>query len=89
QRLAPIIRTGGDGSYAALWLDDEGKQRFVHMGSGSGSTWMGVICEGAVDMLRLMAIGYDELCWPEHFDITPVEAYDGEEYGHGPYLAPL
>ncbi len=36
-RLAPLLRTGGDGSYAALWKDDAGRQRFVHLGSGSGS----------------------------------------------------
>jgi hypothetical protein len=75
ERLAPIIRTGGDGSYAALWLDNDGRQRFVHLGSGSGSTWLGVICDSPVDMLRLMAIGYDELCWTEHFHVPAEQAY--------------
>ena len=74
-RLAPIIRTGGDGSYAALWLDDSRQQRIVHMGSGSGSTMMGVLCTRPVDMLRLMAIGYGELCWPDQFNQTPEVVY--------------
>src|SRR5262245_41669466 len=39
-RLAPFIRTGGDGSWAAIWLDDQGRQQFVHLGSGSGSTML-------------------------------------------------
>lgn len=73
ERVAPFIRTGGDGSYAALWLDDDGLQRFVHMGSGSGSVMMCVLANTPVDMLRLMAIGYDELCWPENFGMTPAE----------------
>lgn len=83
-RLAPLIRTGGDGSWAALWLDHDGRQRFVHLGSGSGSTMMCVLCDSPVDMLRLMAIGYDELCWPEHFALTPQQALlenpDAEPY---------
>jgi hypothetical protein len=73
-RLAPIIRTGGDGSYAALWLDDDDRQRIVHMGSGSGSVMMSVLCDKPIDMLRLMAIGYDELCWSEQYDMTPEQA---------------
>lgn len=80
-RLAPFIRTGGDGSSAALWLDDDGPQRFVHMGSGSGSVMMCVIADSAVDMLRLLAIGYDEICWPDDFGLTAAEVLerDGTE----------
>jgi hypothetical protein len=86
-RLAPIVRTGGDGSHASLWIDDEGKQRFVHLGSGSGSTMLCVLTDSPVDMLRLIAIGYDELCWPENFTATPEEArgFDDDE----DYVAPL
>jgi hypothetical protein len=76
ERLAPIIRTGGDGSYAALWLDESGRQRFVHLGSGSGSTMLGVLCDSAIDMLRLMAIGYEELCWQNDYSSTPQEVLD-------------
>lgn len=74
-RLAPIIRTGGDGSYAALWRADDGTLPIVHMGSGSGSIMMQTLVENPVDMLRLMAIGYSELCWPENFAITPAEEH--------------
>ena len=70
-RLAEFCRTGGDGSHAALWRDDEGRLRVVHLGSGSGSTWMGVISDSIVDFLRFLAIGYDEACWPEQFNQTP------------------
>ena len=71
ERLAPFIRTGGDGSYAALWLDPDENPWFVHLGSGSGSTWAGVITRDPVEMLRFLAIGYGEPCWPDRFDDTP------------------
>ena len=77
-RLAPFIRTGGDGSVAALWRDDDGKQRIVHMGSGSGSTMLCVLVDDAVDFLRLLAIGYDELCWPKDFSKTPESVYQSQ-----------
>lgn len=74
-RLAPIIPTGGDGSYAALWRRDDGGLSIVHMGSGSGSTMTCVLADDPVDMLRLMAIGYSELCWPETLAITPEQEH--------------
>ncbi len=75
ERLAPIIPTGGEGSYAALWRRDDGGLSIVHMGSGSGSVLMATLTDNPVDMLRLMAIGYGELCWPEYFGITPEEEH--------------
>lgn len=74
-RLAPIIPTGGEGSYAALWRRDDGGTNIVHMGSGSGSTMTCVLATDPVDMLRLMAIGYSELCWPETLAITPEQEH--------------
>jgi hypothetical protein len=70
-RLANLVRTGGDGSYACLWRDDAGGTRFVHLGSGSGSTMLCTLTTDPVDFLRLLAIGYVELCWPEHFPFAP------------------
>ncbi len=70
-RLAIFLSTGGDGSCAGLWRDDAGVQRVVHLGSGSGSVMFCVLTENAGDLLRLLAIGYDELCWPGQFDRTP------------------
>ena len=78
ERLFIFCRTCDDGSMAALWLDDEGQTRIVHMGSGSGSTWVGLIGETPVDFLRFLAIPYPEHCWPEHFDFTPDELEIGE-----------
>jgi hypothetical protein len=80
ERLAAFCRTGGDGSYAALWLDDGGQVQIVHLGSGSGSVMMGVMVNNAVDFLRLLAIGYDELCWPQNHHRTPDEVF-AEENG--------
>lgn len=78
-RLGPIVRTGGDGSYAALWLDDAGQQQIVHMGSGSGSVMTGVMVRTPVDFLRLLAIGYEELCWPEALGEPPAAMDEDEE----------
>lgn len=74
-RLHIFCRTGGDGSAGALWRDDEGRMQIVHLGSGSGSVWMGQIGAGPLDFLRLLAIGYEEICWPEEFAYAP----DGPE----------
>jgi hypothetical protein len=41
------------------------------MGSGSGSTMVCLIGERPVDFLRLVAIGYPEICWPEQFSAPP------------------
>lgn len=71
ERLCVFATTGAEGSEAALWLDDSGAQRIVHMGSGSGSMLCCVLAESALDFLRLIAIGYDEICWDENFGHPP------------------
>ncbi|MEH3147203.1 MAG: hypothetical protein PGN34_18035 [Methylobacterium frigidaeris] len=75
-RLASLVRTGGDGSYACLWRDDAGGTRFVHLGSGSGSTMLCTLTTDPVDFLRLLAIGYVELCWPDEFPHPPAADRD-------------
>lgn len=75
--LAVIMRTGGDGSAAAIWRAEDGVQRFVHIGSGSGSTLACVLAEDPIDMLRLLAIGYGDLCWPEALQVPPAD----DEFG--------
>ena len=83
-RISVFAQTGGDGSMAAFWLDDAGKQSIVHLGSGSGSDLVCVLAKDAVDFLCLLAIGYDEICWSEAFSKPPNSegAYDG------PYIEP-
>ncbi len=85
-RLRVFARTGGDGSMAAFWLDDEGHQRIVHIGSGSGSMLACVLCENALDFLRLIAIGYDEICWDEEFGLTPTECFKKNNFTIKPNL---
>ncbi|NYH11667.1 SMI1/KNR4 family protein [Pseudomonas moraviensis] len=86
-RLSIFLRTGGDGSWAGLWLDDNGQQQFVHLGSGSGSDMLCVLTDTVQDLLRLLAIGYDELCWPDQFLLTPEEVHE-KEYGDDEYPPP-
>lgn len=74
-RLAPFCRTGGDGSVAALWRDDSNETHIVHLGSGSGSVMVGVLASNTIDFLRLLAIGYQELCWPEELTHKPMEVF--------------
>lgn len=57
-RLVPFARTGGDGSYAAFWLDDEGRPQIVHLGSEGYVCLLG---RTPLDFLRLLAIGYEEV----------------------------
>jgi hypothetical protein len=70
-RVCVFAKTGADGSMAAFWLDNDGKQRIVHLGSGSGSTLVCVLADDPIDFLRLLAIGYDEICWNEEFTKPP------------------
>jgi hypothetical protein len=70
-RLWPFAQTGGEGSMAALWLDDDRQTRIVHLGSGSGSLLTCVLADNGLDFLRLLAIGYVEICWSEEFTAHP------------------
>lgn len=79
-KLCIFARTGGDGSQAAFWLDDKGQQRIVHLGSGSGSILACILADDVVDFLRLLAIGYDAICWDENFTKTPQEACADEGF---------
>lgn len=70
-RLCVFAQSGGDGSMAAFWLADDGTQKIVHLGSGSGSTTLCVLADEPVDFLRLLAIGYDEICWGDAYSERP------------------
>jgi len=77
RRLCVFAKTGGEGSMAAFWLADDGSQKIVHLGSGSGSITVCVLADDPVDFLRLLAIGYDEICWGDAFSDLPNA---GEEF---------
>jgi hypothetical protein len=85
-RLRIFARTGADGSTAAFWIDDNGQQKIVHIGSGSGSTLACVLCDDPLDFLRLIAIGYDEICWNEEFENTPSESFKNADFVVRPNL---
>ena len=69
RRLLVFAQSGADGSECALWLDDEGHTQIVHIGSGSGSMMTCILVKNALDFLRLLAIGYDEICWDEDYPL--------------------
>ena len=71
QRLCVFAQSGAEGSECALWLSDSGQLKIVHMGSGSGSMLSCILADNFVDFLRLLAIGYDEICWDENFPYPP------------------
>lgn len=79
QRIGVIARTGADGSMAALWCDDAGRQSIVHLGSGSGSTLVGTLTSDSIAFMQLLAIGYPELCWPEDYADAPRAAPAGSQ----------
>lgn len=70
-RLLPLAETDGSGSFAALWFEPEGGSRFVLLGSEGGAPQR--LADDAVDFLRLIAIGHEEMqpwVWgePVHVD---------------------
>ncbi|MDO4881269.1 MAG: SMI1/KNR4 family protein [Capnocytophaga sp.] len=71
RRLLVFARSGADGSECALWLDGEGRTQIVHIGSGSGSMMTCILVKNGLDFLRLLAIGYDEICWDEDYPDPP------------------
>lgn len=70
-RLCVFAKSGRDGSMIAFWTADDGKQKIVHLGSGSGSVTVCILAEDPVDFLRLLAIGYDEICWGDAYSQPP------------------
>ncbi|QUJ76083.1 hypothetical protein KDD17_14320 [Sulfitobacter albidus] len=69
-RVADIAETAGDGGRAALWLDDTGKQWFVHLGHDT----LGTITDDPVVFLHFLAMGYPEPGALSRTDITPLQA---------------
>jgi len=70
-RLCIFAQSGAEGSECALWLNDNNELKVVHMGSGSGSILSCVLADNMTDFIRLLAIGYDEICWDENFSNLP------------------
>ncbi len=54
-----IFGAGSDGSLYAFWINDEGQQKIVHLGSEGGQLY--ILADNFIDFLRLLAIGYDEI----------------------------
>jgi hypothetical protein len=69
-RIAEIGETSGDGGRVAIWLDDAGKQQFVHIGHDS----LGVITDDPLVLLQFLAMGYPEAGHLPQTDITPLQA---------------
>ncbi len=59
-----------DGSMCGLWKSQNGEIKVVHIGSGSGSTLLCILADNMLDFLRLLAIGYKEICWEENFGLS-------------------
>jgi hypothetical protein len=76
--LCVFARSGAEGSLCAFWLTEENALKIVHLGSGSGSCLFCVLANNALDFLRLLAIGYDEICWDEDFPYPPNE--NGQDF---------
>ncbi|WP_298858751.1 hypothetical protein [uncultured Sulfitobacter sp.] len=70
-RLFEIAETSSDGGRIAIWLDEEGKQQYVHIGHKT----LGVITDDPVVFLQFIAMGYPEPGSLMRTDITPVAAY--------------
>lgn len=69
-RIAEIAQTSGDGGRVAIWLDDAGKQQFVHIGHDT----LGVITDDPFVLLQFLAMGYPEPGDLADTSITPLQA---------------
>lgn len=79
--LVPLCEIAGDGSCCALW-NDAGTTRFAALGS-DGDTFL--LADSAVDFLRLIAIGYDEIGFADAVTEPPYEEESVE--AHAPFRA--
>lgn len=70
-RIAEIAQTSGDGGRVAIWLRNDGKQHFVHIGHDT----IGTITDDPLILLQFLAMGYPEAGALERTDITPVQAF--------------
>lgn len=70
-RIFEFGETCGDGGRVAIWLDDSGKQQFVHISHDS----LGIISDDPLALLQFLAMGYPEPGHLPRTDITPVQAY--------------
>lgn len=57
EQLTPIAEISGDGATGAIWRDDNGRVKFVGLGS-DGETYL--LAESPLDFLRLVSVGYRE-----------------------------
>ena len=87
-RFFEFVSTGGEGSTAGFWLDDNGKQWIAHHGSGSGSDWWGLISDDPMDLLKLIAIGYGEPAFYEYHGHTVEESFQ-QDFHDGPINPPI
>lgn len=67
--LVPLGEIAGDGSQCLLW-NDSGTARFVALGS-DGAAFL--LADSAIDFLRLIAIGYTDIAYPEFLTGPPDE----------------
>lgn len=75
-RLLIFAESGMDGSMLGIWVDDDGFLKYVHLGSGSGSTLCCVISNNTMEFLTLISIGYRALGFVDDFTLTPEENGD-------------
>ncbi|PJG58220.1 hypothetical protein [Aeromonas cavernicola] len=75
-RLVIFAKSGMDSSMLGIWIDDDNCLKYVHLGSGSGSTLCCVIANSTIEFLTLISIGYRELGFVSDFTLTPEENGD-------------
>ena len=71
-RVAEIATTAGDGGRAALWLDENGKQQFVHMGHDN----IGLLTDDPLVFLQFLGMGHPEPGGLTKTSITPEQQYE-------------
>lgn len=87
-RVLVIAQTGGDGTTAALWRDDDDRLRVVGL-SSDGEAYL--LADSVQDFLRLIGIGYVEISpstlGSEPDNVDYLQDGEGPVAAHEPYRA--
>lgn len=73
-RLVPFVELDGGGSVGVLWMDDDGE---IQVGALGGGGQVCLLAANALDFLRLVAIGYDEIGMFLNGEPSDDESVDG------------
>lgn len=70
-----VFGAGSTGNLYAFWIDDDGEQKIVHLGSEGGE--LHILGENFAEFLRFLAIGYEDT-YEDYFEMSRIEVLKHE-----------